>query len=41
MNQPANVKVINIGVIGAGGRMGRMLIEAVNDNPSNDAKSGD
>ncbi|TXD96796.1 4-hydroxy-tetrahydrodipicolinate reductase [Psychrobacter frigidicola] len=26
-------KIINIGVIGAGGRMGRMLIEAVQDNP--------
>lgn len=33
MNQPANTKTINVGVIGAGGRMGRMLIEAVNDNP--------
>ena len=33
MNQPANTKIINVGVIGAGGRMGRMLIEAVNDNP--------
>lgn len=32
MNQPANTKTINVGVIGAGGRMGRMLIEAVNDN---------
>lgn len=32
MNQSVNTKVINIGVIGAGGRMGRMLIEAVNDN---------
>ena len=26
-------EIINIGVIGAGGRMGRMLIEAVQDNP--------
>lgn len=26
-------KTINVGVIGAGGRMGRMLIEAVQDNP--------
>ncbi len=39
MNQPANVKVINIGVIGAGGRMGRMLIEAVNDNPQTTLKA--
>lgn len=37
MNQPvANLtqhQAIKIGVIGAGGRMGRMLIEAVQDNP--------
>ena len=37
MNQPANKNVnketIKVGVIGAGGRMGRMLIEAVQDNP--------
>ena len=33
MTQQANEKSINIGVIGAGGRMGRMLIEAVQDNP--------
>ena len=41
MTQPANNKAahqaakpsIKIGVIGAGGRMGRMLIEAVQDNP--------
>lgn len=33
MSQQANNKIINIGVIGAGGRMGRMLIEAVQDNP--------
>ena len=33
MNQVANTTMINVGVIGAGGRMGRMLIEAVNDNP--------
>ena len=26
-------KIINVGVIGAGGRMGRMLIEAIQDNP--------
>ena len=37
MNQSANKNVnkeaIKVGVIGAGGRMGRMLIEAVQDNP--------
>lgn len=33
MNQAATTKTIKVGVIGAGGRMGRMLIEAVNDNP--------
>ena len=37
MNQLANKNVnketINVGVIGAGGRMGRMLVEAVQDNP--------
>ncbi|WP_296242957.1 MULTISPECIES: 4-hydroxy-tetrahydrodipicolinate reductase [unclassified Psychrobacter] len=37
MNQQAEKKeqeqTINVGVIGAGGRMGRMLIEAVQDNP--------
>ena len=33
MNQQDNKKMINVGVIGAGGRMGRMLIEAVQDNP--------
>ncbi len=33
MTQQANGQSINIGVIGAGGRMGRMLIEAVQDNP--------
>lgn len=36
MSQPSNNKTthntINVGVIGAGGRMGRMLIEAVQDN---------
>ena len=32
MNQ-TDSKAIKIGVIGAGGRMGRMLIEAVQDNP--------
>ena len=33
MNQSVNTKVIKVGVIGAGGRMGRMLIEAVKANP--------
>ncbi|MGM8871158.1 4-hydroxy-tetrahydrodipicolinate reductase [Psychrobacter sp. 2Y5] len=37
MNKKSNKKTandpINVGVIGAGGRMGRMLIEAVQDNP--------
>ena len=32
-NKKALNKIINSGVIGAGGRMGRMLIEAVQDNP--------
>ncbi|WP_230656260.1 4-hydroxy-tetrahydrodipicolinate reductase [Psychrobacter sp. I-STPA10] len=30
----SSTKLTKIGVIGAGGRMGRMLIEAVNDNPN-------
>jgi len=33
MAQQANGQPIKVGVIGAGGRMGRMLIEAVQDNP--------
>ena len=33
MSQQENKKMIKVGVIGAGGRMGRMLIEAVQDNP--------
>ena len=33
MNKQAQNQTIHIGVIGAGGRMGRMLIEAVQDNP--------
>ncbi|MEN2751745.1 4-hydroxy-tetrahydrodipicolinate reductase [Psychrobacter sp. FBL11] len=33
MTQQAKGQFINVGVIGAGGRMGRMLIEAVQDNP--------
>ena len=32
-NKKAAHEPINIGVIGAGGRMGRMLIEAIQDNP--------
>ncbi|WP_201611042.1 4-hydroxy-tetrahydrodipicolinate reductase [Psychrobacter submarinus] len=33
MSKTQTKEMINIGVIGAGGRMGRMLIEAVQDNP--------
>ena len=33
MSQQAKEQIIKVGVIGAGGRMGRMLIEAVQDNP--------
>ena len=33
MSKTQAKEIINIGVIGAGGRMGRMLIEAVQDNP--------
>ncbi len=33
MSKQQDNKTINIGVIGAGGRMGRMLIEAVQNNP--------
>lgn len=33
MSKTQAKEMINIGVIGAGGRMGRMLIEAVEDNP--------
>ena len=33
MSQQTEEQTINVGVIGAGGRMGRMLIEAVQDNP--------
>ncbi|WP_394124669.1 4-hydroxy-tetrahydrodipicolinate reductase [Psychrobacter nivimaris] len=33
MSEQVNTKSINVGVIGAGGRMGRMLIEAVQNNP--------
>ena len=33
MSQQTEEQAIKVGVIGAGGRMGRMLIEAVQDNP--------
>lgn len=33
MSQQTKEQAIKVGVIGAGGRMGRMLIEAINDNP--------
>ncbi|MGP5502378.1 4-hydroxy-tetrahydrodipicolinate reductase [Psychrobacter faecalis] len=33
MSQQTEEQTINVGVIGAGGRMGRMLIEAVQNNP--------
>ncbi|WP_299185824.1 4-hydroxy-tetrahydrodipicolinate reductase [uncultured Psychrobacter sp.] len=33
MSQQVKEQIIKVGVIGAGGRMGRMLIEAVQDNP--------
>lgn len=33
MSKTQTKEMINIGVIGAGGRMGRMLIEALQDNP--------
>ena len=33
MSQQTEEQTINVGIIGAGGRMGRMLIEAVQDNP--------
>ncbi len=33
MTQPVNEQAVKIGVIGAGGRMGRMLVEAVQNNP--------
>ena len=33
MSQQENKKIIKVGIIGAGGRMGRMLIEATEDNP--------
>lgn len=39
MSQQVSKEVINVGVIGAGGRMGRMLIEAVNDNPQTALKA--
>ncbi|WP_114701449.1 4-hydroxy-tetrahydrodipicolinate reductase [Psychrobacter proteolyticus] len=39
MSEQVNNKSINIGVIGAGGRMGRMLIEAVKNNPQTTLKA--
>ncbi|MGO2387067.1 MAG: 4-hydroxy-tetrahydrodipicolinate reductase, partial [Psychrobacter sp.] len=39
MSEQANNKSINVGVIGAGGRMGRMLIEAVQNNPQTTLKA--
>jgi len=39
MSEQANHKSINVGVIGAGGRMGRMLIEAVQNNPQTALKA--
>ncbi|MEN6669577.1 4-hydroxy-tetrahydrodipicolinate reductase [Psychrobacter sp. B38] len=39
MSQQVSKKVINVGVIGAGGRMGRMLIEAVKDNSQTTLKA--
>jgi len=39
MSEQSNNKTINIGVIGAGGRMGRMLIEAVQNNPQTTLKA--
>ena len=33
MSQKTTEQAIKVGVIGAGGRMGRMLIEAVQNNP--------
>ncbi|MCG3859140.1 4-hydroxy-tetrahydrodipicolinate reductase [Psychrobacter sp. Ps2] len=39
MSEQVNNKSINIGVIGAGGRMGRMLIEAVQNNPQTTLKA--
>ena len=39
MSEQSNNKSINDGVIGAGGRMGRMLIEAVQNNPQTTLKA--
>ena len=39
MSEQANNKSISVGVIGAGGRMGRMLIEAVQNNPQTTLKA--
>jgi 4-hydroxy-tetrahydrodipicolinate reductase len=39
MSEQVSHQSIKVGVIGAGGRMGRMLIEAVNDNPQTTLKA--
>ncbi|MGB5875797.1 MAG: 4-hydroxy-tetrahydrodipicolinate reductase [Psychrobacter nivimaris] len=39
MSEQSDNKSINVGVIGAGGRMGRMLIEAVQNNPQTALKA--
>ena len=39
MSEQSNNKSINVGVIGAGGRMGRMLIEAVQNNAQTTLKA--
>ncbi|MDE4454235.1 4-hydroxy-tetrahydrodipicolinate reductase [Psychrobacter sp. DAB_AL62B] len=39
MSQKESKKMIKVGVIGAGGRMGRMLIEAIQDNPQTTLKA--
>ena len=39
MSEQSNNKSINVGVIGAGGRMGRMLIVAVQNNPQTTLKA--
>ncbi len=39
MSEQSSNKSINVGVIGAGGRMGRMLIEAVQNNPQTTLKA--
>ncbi|WP_198334765.1 4-hydroxy-tetrahydrodipicolinate reductase [Psychrobacter namhaensis] len=39
MSEQVSHQSIKVGVIGAGGRMGRMLIEAINDNPQTTLKA--